>query len=147
MESPMKWSRRWFHRWFRRWQCHVTVHLSQFESLDHSISKIVWRHHVVVYFQKTCIPRRRNGQYIPTKIFYRYIPIVSPTDLGRRYIPTDFETELFSSGIITDEKIPLVIPLVFSGFLVVIKYGRMKLGKKTKEKPQVNPSYYDKPVT
>jgi hypothetical protein len=105
------------------------------------------RHHVIASFQTNCILCRRNDRYIPTKIFCRYIPIVSPTDLGRRYIPTDFETELFSSGIITDEKIPLVIPLVFSGFLVVIKYGRMKLGKKTKEKPQVNPSYYDKPVT
>jgi hypothetical protein len=39
--------------------------------------------------------------------------------LSRRYIPTDFEMELCPSVIITDGKIPLVIPLVFSGFLVV----------------------------
>ena len=97
MESPTDSFRRWFHRWFRRWQCHVTVRLSQFKSLGHSVGKIVWRHHVVAYFQTNCIPHRRNG----------------------RYIPTDFETELFLSVIITDGKIPLVILLVFSGFLVV----------------------------
>jgi len=87
-----------FHRWFRRWQCHVTVRLSQFESLGHSVGKIVWRHHAVAYFQTNYIPRRQNG----------------------RYIPTDFETELFPSVIITDEKILSVISLVFSSFLVVL---------------------------
>jgi hypothetical protein len=39
------------------------------------------------------MPRRRNGRYIPT---------VSPTDLGRQYIPTDFKTELCPSVNITD---------------------------------------------
>ena len=62
-----------------------------------SIGKIAWRHHAVAYFQTSCITRRRN----------------------RRYIPTNFETELFSSVYITDGKIPSVIPLLFSGFLVV----------------------------
>jgi len=111
MESPTEVIHRWFHRWFRRWQCHVTVRLSQFESLGNFVSKIVWRHHVVAYFQTNCIPRRRNSRYIPTKYFRWYIPTVSPTSLGRRYIPTDFETELC----------PSVIPLVFSGFLVVLR--------------------------
>jgi hypothetical protein len=86
--------------------CHVTVRLSQFESLSHSVGKIIWRHHAVAYFQTNCITGRQNGRYIPT---------VSPTDLGCRYIPIDFETELFPSVIITDGK----IPLDFSGFLVV----------------------------
>jgi hypothetical protein len=40
-------------------------------------------------------------------------------ELGRRYIPTDVETKLFPLVIITDEKIPSRIPLIFSGFLVV----------------------------
>jgi hypothetical protein len=109
MESPTDYFRRWFHRRFYRWKCHVTVRLSQFESLGNSVGKIVWRHHTVAYFQTNCIPSRRNRRYIPTEIFRRYIPTVSPTGLCCRYIPTDFETELF----------PSVIPLVFSGFLVV----------------------------
>jgi len=98
MESPTDTFRWWFHRWFYRWQCHVTIRLSQFESLDHSIGKIIWK-----------IVCRRYGRYIPTEIFHRYIPTVSPISLFSRYIPTDFETE-FS---------PTVIPLVFFGFLVV----------------------------
>jgi hypothetical protein len=53
------------------------------------------------------------------EIFRRYIPTVSSTDVGHRYIPTDFETELCPSVIIIDRNIPSVIPLVFSGFLVV----------------------------
>ena len=36
-----------------------------------------------------------------------------------RYIPTDFETEFSPSVITTDRIFPSVIPLVFSGFLVV----------------------------
>ena len=114
MESPTE--------GIHRWQCHVTVWLSQFESLGHSVGKIVWRHHAVAYFQTNCIPRRRNGRYIPTEYCRRYIPTISPTDLGCRYIPTDFETKLFPSVIITDGKIPSVILLVFSGFLVVYIY-------------------------
>ena len=47
------------------------------------------------------------GRYIPTEYF-------------RRYIPTDFETELCPSVLITDGNIPSVIPLLFSGFLVVL---------------------------
>jgi len=53
------------------------------------------------------------------KYFRRYIPTISPTDIGRRYIPIDFETKLCPSVIITDVKIPSVIPLVFFDFLVV----------------------------
>ena len=55
------------------------------------------RHHIIATFQKNCIVRRQYG----------------------RYIPTDFETELCSSVKISDEKIPSIIPLVFSDFLVV----------------------------
>jgi len=84
MESPTKLIHRFFHWWFRRWQCHVTVRLSQFESLGHSVGKIVWRHHAVAYFQTNCIPRQRNGRYVPIEYFRRYIPTVSPTDLCRR---------------------------------------------------------------
>jgi hypothetical protein len=40
----------------------------------------------------------------------------------RRYIPTVFETELFPSVYITDGNILSVIPLLFSGFLVVSAY-------------------------
>jgi hypothetical protein len=65
--------------------CHITVRLSQFESLSHCVGKIIWRHHAVAYFQTNCITRRQNGQYIPT---------ISPMDLGCRYIPIDFKTEL-----------------------------------------------------
>jgi hypothetical protein len=75
-----------------------------------SVGKIAWRHHAFSYFQINCIPRRRHRRYIPTEL---------PTEKFRRYIPTDFETELLSSVYITDGTIPSVIPLVFSGFLVV----------------------------
>ena len=53
------------------------------------------------------------------EIFRRYIPTELPTEKFHRYIPTNFETELFPSVYITDGTIPSVIPLVFSGFLVV----------------------------
>jgi hypothetical protein len=66
------------------------------------------------------IVRRRYGRYIPTKYFCWYIPTVSPTDVFRRYIPTDFEMEFSPSVITTNGIFPSVIPLVFSGFLVVI---------------------------
>jgi len=88
-----------------------------------SVGKIFWRHHAVAYFQTSCVTRRRNRRYIPTEYFRRYIPMVSPTDLFRRYIPTDFETELFPSVYITDGIIPSVIPLLFSGFLVVFLWS------------------------
>ena len=75
-----------------------------------SVGKIAWRHHAFSYFQINCIPRQRHRRYIPTEL---------PTEKFRRYIPTNFETELLSSVYITDGTIPSVIPLVFSGFLVV----------------------------
>ena len=53
------------------------------------------------------------------EIFRRYIPTELPTEKFCRYILTDFETKLFPSVYITDGNIPSVIPLVFSGFLVV----------------------------
>jgi len=56
------------------------------------------RHHAVASFQTKYIVRRRYG----------------------RYVLTTFEMELFLSVIITDRKIPSVIPLVFAGFLVVL---------------------------
>jgi hypothetical protein len=85
-----------------------------------SVGKIVWRHHVVAYLQTKCIFRRWNRRYIPTEIFRRYIPTELPTESFRRHIPTDFETELCPSVLITDGIFPSVIPLLFSGFLVVI---------------------------
>jgi len=123
----------WVYNGFFRWN-HWRIHfvrdsigdsvtsllLSQFESLGNSVGKIVWRHHAVAYFQTNCIPRRRNGWYIPTKYFRQYTPTISPTDIGRRYILTEFETELCSLVIINDEIFSSVIPLVFSGFLVVL---------------------------
>jgi hypothetical protein len=73
------------------------------------------RHHAVASFQTKCIVRRRYGRYLTTEYYSRYIPTVSSMELVRWYIPSDFETE-FSPSVI-----PLVIPLVFSGFLVVIE--------------------------
>ena len=76
-------------------------------------------HHAVASFQTKCIVRRRYGRYIPMEYYRWYIPTVSPTELVHRYIPSDFETE-FSPSVITTDRIFLsVIPLVFSGFLVV----------------------------
>jgi len=61
------------------------------------------RHHVVASFQTKCIVRR--------------------------YIPTDFEMEFSPSVIITDGIFLLVIPLVFSGFLiVVVTYNSLMYG-------------------
>ena len=102
-----------FRRWFRRWMCHVAVRLSRFESLGHFVGKIVWKkstssHHC--NFPKNYLIHQWYGRYIPT---------VSPTDIFCRYIQTELETELFPSVKITNEKSPSVIPLVFSGFLVV----------------------------
>jgi len=78
------------------------------------------RHHTVASFQTIFIGHRRSGRYIPTDIFHRYISIVSPMELVRRYIPINFEMKLFSSVIITNEKIPSVISLVFASFLVLV---------------------------
>jgi len=30
-------------RWFRWWQCHITEQISRFESLGHSVGKIIWK--------------------------------------------------------------------------------------------------------
>jgi len=114
--------RRYTHRWFHRWKCHVTVWISQFESLSHSLVKLSeknLRHHTVTTFQKTCMVRRWYGRYIPTNVFHWYIPTVSPMYSLCRYIPTDVEIELCSSVKTTDEKILLVSLLVFTDFLVV----------------------------
>ena len=97
MESPTDYFRRWFHRRFRRWKCHVTVQLSQFESLENSVGKIVWRHHAVAYFQTNGMPHRRNGRYIPMEYFCRYIRTVSPTDLGQKLLKYFKITQIFNS--------------------------------------------------
>jgi hypothetical protein len=113
MESPTDTFCRYTRRLFHRRLCHVTVRRSRFESLGHSIGKIIWknlRHHTVATFQKNYIIRQRYGRYIPT---------VSPMGIVCQYIPTELETELFSSVIFTDEKISAVIPLVFADFLVM----------------------------
>jgi len=76
-------------------------------------------HHTIATFQTNCIGRWLYGRYIPTDVFCRYISTVSPMALFRRYIATKLEMELFPSVRITNEKIVLVIPLIFAGFLVV----------------------------
>jgi hypothetical protein len=43
MESPKEHVHRYTLQWVRRWQCHVTVRKSRFESLGHSVGKIVWK--------------------------------------------------------------------------------------------------------
>jgi hypothetical protein len=77
------------------------------------------RHHTVATFQKNYIIHQGYGRYIPTNLLCQYIPIVSPTSIVCRYIPIELEMELFSSVKITDEKISLVITLLFADFLVV----------------------------
>jgi len=122
MESPTESIRRYFHG---DSVGDSATSLYGYISLNPSVipsvksSEKTPRHHTVASFQTKFIGRRRSRQYMPTEIFLRYIPTVSPTDLCRRYIPIDFETELFPLVIITDEKNPSVIPLVFAGFLVV----------------------------
>jgi len=117
-----------YNGFFRRthWQIHsvgdIATSLYGYHSLNPSVlsvGKIAWRHHAVAYFQTKCIFRRWSRRYIPTEIFYRYIPTALPTEWFRRYIPTDFKTELCPSVLITDGIFPSVIPLLFSGFLVV----------------------------
>jgi len=66
------------------------------------------RHHTVATFQKNYIIRRRYGRYIPTNIFHRYIPTVSPMGIVYQYIPIEVEMEL----------LPSVILLVFADFLI-----------------------------
>jgi hypothetical protein len=52
MESSTECVRRYTRRWVRWWMCHVTVQRSQFESLGHSVSKIVWKKiHVITPLQ------------------------------------------------------------------------------------------------
>ena len=121
-----------FYRWKHRQNLSVGISIGDsatllydYLSLNPSVipsvksSEKTPRHHAVASFQTNFIGRQRSGRYIPMKIFHRYIPMVSPTDLCRWYIPTDVKTELFLSVIITDEKILSVISLVFAGFLVV----------------------------
>ena len=67
MESPTDTFRRWFHRWFWRWQCHVTVRLSQFESLGYFVDKIIRKN--------SMSPRRcifPNKMYSPSEIWSVY---------------------------------------------------------------------------
>jgi hypothetical protein len=77
------------------------------------------RHHTVTTFQKNYIIHRGYSRYIPMNLLCQYILTVSPTGIVCRYIPIELEMELFSSVKITDEKISLVIPLLFADFLVV----------------------------
>ena len=113
--------------------------LYEYPSLNPSVvSNIVWKKiHVITPLQpskKNYIIRRRYDRYI----FCWYIPTVSPTDIFCRYISIKFEMELFLSTKITDEKILLVIPLVFVDFLVVTGWWASRWqGQK----------HYDKPVS
>ena len=43
MESPMNMFCQYTHRWFHWWLCHVTIWRFRFESLDHSVNKIIWK--------------------------------------------------------------------------------------------------------
>jgi hypothetical protein len=100
MESPTDTFRRYTRWWVHRWMFHVTVRRSLFESLDHSVGKIVWKKYTSSHhcnFSKNYIICRWYGWYILTEL----------------------ETELFQLVKITNEKIQSVIPLVFTNFLVV----------------------------
>jgi hypothetical protein len=59
---------------------------------------------------------------MPMEYVRRYIPTVLPTEMVCWYILTKLETKLFPLVKITDEKIPSVISLVFTDFLVVMSY-------------------------
>jgi hypothetical protein len=111
---------------FYRWNHQQNVSVG--DSIGDSVSDSAMSLYGYLSLNPTVIPSvkssekivcRRYGWYIPTEYFHRYILTVSPTDVFRRYKPTDFETE-FSPSVITTDRIFLsVIPLVFSGFLVV----------------------------
>jgi hypothetical protein len=142
-----------FYRWNHRRNVSVGDSIGDFDgesatslygypSLNPSVksSEKTPRHHTVASFQTNCIGHRRYSRYIPTEIFcryiltispielcHRYIPTGSPTELCHRYIPTELETELFPLVRITDENILSVIPLVFAGFLVVLRTQFTKL--------------------
>ena len=45
MESPTD----TFCRWFHWWKCHVTARISRFESLSHSVGKIIWKKSTSLY--------------------------------------------------------------------------------------------------
>jgi len=72
MESPTECIRRWFHWWFRRWKCHVTVRLSQFES----VGKIVWKNstspHRCIFPNKLYRPSAIQSVYTDKNILSVY---------------------------------------------------------------------------
>jgi hypothetical protein len=110
MESPTERVRRYTCQWVRWWMCHVTVRRSQFESLCHSVGKIVWKKSMLSHrcnFSKNYIICRWYDRYILIENTRRYILIENTRryilmDLLRRYILTELEMELFSSVKITD---------------------------------------------
>jgi len=76
---------------FHRWQCHVTVRLSQFESLGHSVGKIVWKN--------STSPRRcifPNKMYSPSEIRSVY------TDEHILSVYTDRISDGVSPSVYTD---------------------------------------------
>ena len=101
-----------FYRWNHRWNSSVGISIGDFVgdsvtslygylSLNPSIipsvksSEKTPRHHTVASFQTNFIGRRRYGWYISTKIFCRYIPTISPTELCHRYIPIELPIKKF----------------------------------------------------
>jgi hypothetical protein len=82
MESLTESICRYFHWWFRRWHYHVTVRLSQFESLSQSVGKIVWKNSTLPHH---CI--FPNKLYRPSAI---------------RSVYTDNITDRFMLSIYTD---------------------------------------------
>jgi len=85
MESPTD----TFLRWFRRWKCHVTVRLSRFVSVGHSIGKIVWK--------KSTSPHRCNF----SNKLYRLSAIRSVYTDGRI---SSIYTDRVGDGIISIDK-------------------------------------------
>jgi len=118
--SADRWAYNGFFRWNHRRITSVgdSIGDSVGDSIDDSVGESVTSLYGYVSLNPSVILSVKSFDvttplHFPDKLY-------TPSGLCRRYIPTDFETELFSSVIITDGKIMLVIPLVFSDFLVVI---------------------------
>jgi len=78
-------------RYFHRWKCHVTVWLSQFESLGHSVGKIVWKNSTSPH--RCIVP---NKLYRPSAIWSVY------TDGNIMSIYTDRISDGFMPSVYTD---------------------------------------------
>jgi hypothetical protein len=94
MESPTE--------CIRRWQCHVTVRLSQFESLGHSVSKIIWKNSTSPYHcifpNKLYRPSAIRSVYTNGNILSVYTDRISDGVMPSVY------TDRFWDGIISVDK-------------------------------------------